>query len=1625
MPFRLRLAPLLSLGMTLLALSASQSHALIVPSSNRIIALGTSSMSEGWILTDQRLLWSNDDGSTWRDSAYIAPPAGRLQAAQFIDGHVGWIVGFDNAGTYVVHTTDAGRTWDPPSYLPIQEENPAGAALSFISQKIGYLMLKLPSSSNFSRGALFRTDDGGRSWLLLPVNPPIGGEVRFFTDQIGWLAGGPTGDKLFVTRDGGHSWATVTVAPAIQSGLEWRYLLPIFDSLNEGLLPVRVKGADSASITVYGTRDGGFSWAPLQSAAHEPPKAGFIELPEHVIITPGESGRILTFARLGGASYMRPEPSRGIPPGFNVTLAAFPDALRGWVSAAAGQCAGFKIGCWKESRILRTRDGGVSFNDITPPFLLDLNRNAMNAAQNDLRQPSRYPAASTLLGAGTRLMENFKGFDALCLPDATAMQTWWHDSPYWYVGTYLGGANASCRGSSSCPCPPASWFSQVAPQGWTFLPIWVGVQASGLTDPTSAFTQGVMEADSAADRMAALGFPLGSIVYYDFESPSSTASVQAFVNGWVSELHVRGQNAGIYGSYLSAAAWQGSNVPNQPDAIWPYDLNVGAMVFGLCGPTPTSYCLPDSLWANHQRIHQFTQCNDLSCAESYPSGTSGYIVDEDYADGPVATFGAAPGAILVNATLDGSFWPIAASGVLGWKLTGPANLSGGGVPESFSGEPLGTYTIQYLSGGPTGAPPANVTTTQTLTANRSIVFTFNFASGGGVCSAGHGMTSTSCTPPPTVTLAANPTNITAGSSSTLTWSTTNASSCLASGSWSGSQATSGTLSVSPSGTSAYTLTCSGAGGSAAQSATVTVSGSAAPPAVYLSAFPQQSTSPGAAVGLGWATSNAVSCTASGGWSGGQPLSGGTTVFPSTTTTYTLTCSGTGGASASNSVTVAVTSLVPTVNLALNPPAINPGGSSILQWSTTGMASCSASGGWSGSEPLSGSQQVSPASTTTYFLTCTSASQSPQQLVSNGAFAGTVTQWTLSGDFFADSRFSNCHSCPGYAYLSDPSGSLSLSNNLFGSMTQDISLPSTASSIALSYWVNISTLETTTTTPSDVLSVSFVNTAGGSPQLIRTFSNLDAGGYRQATFDLTPYKGQTIHLEFIGTTNPTLGTVFRVDDVSVLATFQSQQYTMSATLTVNPPSPPGLALTATPDTITPGQTSTLFWSSGGTTSCTASNGWSGAKPTAGNQVVAPSTTTTYTLTCSGPGGSVTSSATVVVQSPPPTVTLSANPTSILAGASSTLSWSSTNAANCTAFGIWASEGAKPTSGSELVFPTQTATYSLSCTGPGGTATGSAVVQVTPHTITFSAGPTGTPNPVASGGSVQLSATAVDSLGHALGYSWSASCSGGLGNGMLVNPTSSTPTWTAFSNNTGVKQPCTLAATASDGTGLSQTASFAEMVNPQSSCFSLALAHTGVGNDPAASPSSSLGCAAGQYLAGATVSLLSSPAGGWTIGSWMGTDNNSSQSTGNTLTMPASDVTTTVNYVVVPGPPLNFFTLSPCRVIDTRNPTGPYGGPLITAGAFRFFTLSGQCGIPSTARAVSANVTVVAPSNASFLLFFPGDSIPPPPVSTINFRAGQVRANNAILLLSAQPPGAIGVLLYSGSAQVIVDVNGYFN
>lgn len=140
---------------------------------------------------------------------------------------------------------------------------------------------------------------------------------------------------------------------------------------------------------------------------------------------------------------------------------------------------------------------------------------------------------------------------------------------------------------------------------------------------------------------------------------------------------------------------------------------------------------------------------------------------------------------------------------------------------------------------------------------------------------------------------------------------------------------------------------------------------------------------------------------------------------------------------------------------------------------------------------------------------------------------------------------------------------------------------------------------------------------------------------------------------------------------------------------------------------------------------------------------------------------------------------------------------------------------------------------------------------------------------------------------------------------------------------------------------------------------------------------------------------------------------------TFMTPAADATVTATFQASRNDgPVDYFTVTPCRAVDTRFADGP----ALAAGASRTFVLTGLCGVPSTAKAVAIDVTVI-PSGSGYLNMHRGDELPGS-TSTINFQTGIVRSTNSVMPLGAA--GDVSVLSGAmGSVHLVIDVVGYFN
>lgn len=253
-----------------------------------------------------------------------------------------------------------------------------------------------------------------------------------------------------------------------------------------------------------------------------------------------------------------------------------------------------------------------------------------DAARHDAAQKESTAApAPTLTGElGSGL-----GFDTCTVPSVATM-TKWLTSPFRVVGTYLGGVNWACDyGNFS-----TSWVSQVAAEGWRFIPIWVGPQAPcstipGVTliNPSRAWAEGKSEAASAVATAARFGYGTGTPLYFDMEAYNNTVAgcsqaVLSFLDGWTRGLHTAGYVSGVYSSAASGVADLASKFGNRsyasPDDVWIADWNNHA---SLSDPF-----VPSGDWARHQRLHQYRG------PQTETWGGASVNLDRDIVDGEVA-----------------------------------------------------------------------------------------------------------------------------------------------------------------------------------------------------------------------------------------------------------------------------------------------------------------------------------------------------------------------------------------------------------------------------------------------------------------------------------------------------------------------------------------------------------------------------------------------------------------------------------------------------------------------------------------------------------------------------------------------------------------------------------------------------------------------------------------------------------------------------------------------------------------------------------------------------------------------------------------------------------------------------
>jgi hypothetical protein len=231
-----------------------------------------------------------------------------------------------------------------------------------------------------------------------------------------------------------------------------------------------------------------------------------------------------------------------------------------------------------------------------------------------------------------------KGFDACTAPSTSTMQKWWTNTPWSWIGVYIGGSVRAC----SQPNLTASWFNTTYSQGWRYELVWVGPQAPCTTyssrisyNTSTAYQQGKDEAVKAFNALKNLGFgnANGTPVTYDLENYPNDfycrAAVKSFMQGWVDQLAVApAQVSGVYGSACASYLSDLAVIARPPHFINGADWDGDPSTWHIS-------CISNSYWVYNQRFKQYrgdhnetwggvTINIDSNCANG-PTAAGGYL----------------------------------------------------------------------------------------------------------------------------------------------------------------------------------------------------------------------------------------------------------------------------------------------------------------------------------------------------------------------------------------------------------------------------------------------------------------------------------------------------------------------------------------------------------------------------------------------------------------------------------------------------------------------------------------------------------------------------------------------------------------------------------------------------------------------------------------------------------------------------------------------------------------------------------------------------------------------------------------------------------------------------------------
>jgi PKD repeat protein/photosystem II stability/assembly factor-like uncharacterized protein len=715
-------------GFTPLASGASAQ----VQTSSTFDAFAPVTPTGGWILMDGRLFWTVDNGNNWSDITPALPTTATIQAVNFLDAKTGWVLWSDTAvdGSLAVRlsqTVDGGLNWAVLLVQSLPPDDPdfyiETASMDWLDENTGWVSLKRQTGANFSAGTLFHTTDGGRSWRR--YSPPLGGSVYFVNGQVGWMTGGPANTQLYQTLDGGLTWEDVALPAGSESGISALYP-PAFSSPENGVLAMVILQGEAYQAFFFSTTNGGHNWS-LVSTLPLGSKNSWLSLASlglnGLVASIPNDDRIIQMAN-GGIRTLTNQDGMSAA----ITDLQMLTLTIGWAKWNTSTCekgpvnsdGSFEVSCIAETRLIATMNGGLTWETLSLPD------NAPRTLVTTSSTTSTARVGAAISQLANTVQWQGQGFDICGTPTTDQLEVWTDESPYVYapMNLYIGG---SMRASGcNFPLLNASYITELRTQGWTFIPTWVGPQAPCTnftkrfsSDVAQAYIDGVNEANLAVETLSSLGLTSadksGSIVYYDLEiyankaDSACRAAVNSFMNGWVTQLHLRNNYAGVYGS---TGCTYGLNsfleIANVPDAIWP--ANWTSDTRDNSETVWTAGCISTSSWANHQRIRQYSGGHN----ETYGGVTLN--IDNDVVDGilaippsttvppvPSAAFSTSPRSgqapLAVTFTITNTSNMTACSWNYGDGQTGASCASS----HTHTYTSAGTFTVSLTASGPGGS----------------------------------------------------------------------------------------------------------------------------------------------------------------------------------------------------------------------------------------------------------------------------------------------------------------------------------------------------------------------------------------------------------------------------------------------------------------------------------------------------------------------------------------------------------------------------------------------------------------------------------------------------------------------------------------------------------------------------------------------------------------------------------------------------------------------------------------------------------------------------------------------------------------------------------------------------------